>query len=204
MPCAKCGQPMSRSEAGPSAVLCSCEDAEYVEPMPAPANGQRVDLIRHVDNALSIPRQGTPLPACPTNLDLRSMRGRALLFAAMDMPDYTVTANDPVYIRAVAWAMIPETRVSEETGEVSEFVSVCLWDEDGLMAKSSGEQMPMRLMALLQLFTKDEWAKGIPIRIEQYTTKRGRQAHRIKLNTDPLAGAGVPDEEAPPKKNRRK
>lgn len=137
---------------------------------------------------LAIPAQGTAITSCPTNLDLTTFRGKALMLKAGGPSEYELEPGKPLRLIVTHWALMPDTRVDEESGECSEFVRTVLFDADGKTFRTSSAHSPLRLLAMLQLFTDNEWASGIPIIIEARKSKRGRMYHEINIDINERYG----------------
>jgi hypothetical protein len=135
-----------------------------------------------LDARLKAPPQGTPLPACPTNLPMNTLLGRALMLKASGPGDYEVQPGKPLRLMARWWAMIPDSATDEDTGEISEFIRVVLFDADGKSFRTSAAHAPSRLRGLLELVPSEEWQNGVALIIEQRRGKRGRDYHDINLD----------------------
>ena len=154
------------------------EEQEVYSPISMPP---ALDTFRRANQDLR-PVAGTPLSQCPTNLDMGTFLGKAMMFKAQGASQMNVTPEAPLRFRARHWAMIPDSRVSEKTGEIREFVSVVLFDIDGRCFKSSGVASPFRLLALLQLYSEGEWMEGIPILVRAIPKPGRAPMHSIEID----------------------
>lgn len=141
-----------------------------------------------VDRALFVPKQGTPITQCPSNIDLNTFHGKALLMKAGSPAELDIKGDQPLFMSAVAFVMFPDQQTDEETGETSEFVRLVLFDADGKHFRTSSVSGPFRLRTMLELFTPKEWTEGIPLVIKARVGKRGRTYHDINIDTSKRYG----------------
>lgn len=140
------------------------------------------------NRAVTIPTHGMRINECPTNLDLATMRGKAMMLKAMSPSDLEVDVMQPVRITATNWVLIPDQSVDEETGEVSQFIRTVFIDANGTIFRTSSAHSPFRLRAMLELFNEKEWAVGIPLVIGVRKSKRGRLYHDFQIDTEDRYG----------------
>jgi hypothetical protein len=167
------------SKPKPNGLVPSQPSPEPVEETGHEANNRVVELV---NRALSVPKQGTRITLCPTSLDLNTIRGKALMLKASSPGDYDVKPGVPIRLIVCHWAVIPDTQVDEETGELHEFVRTVLYDAEGKTFRTSSAHSPMRLCAMLELFSPAEWANGIPVIVVARQSKRGRVYHDVEVD----------------------
>jgi hypothetical protein len=158
------------------------ETAGPLEPSP---------LTQPAANGALVPRRptqpltmDTPITECPTSLDLQSARGRALAFAAGNPADYAFDGDKPVQITAFDWLIYPDETTDAETGEVRQFARVVLFDRLGRFFKTTSQFAPRRLQAAVQLFTPEDWRRGVTFIVSQRRGKLGRTYHDIRVLVD--------------------
>lgn len=154
---------------------------EIADDVPSIDNDTR-QIIVLPDKRIAVPKPNTPLMECPTNLDLTTQRGKALLIKSEGGRDYEHDGIEQVRIRVTHYLMKPTEVVDENTGEVREFVEVVLYDANGKMYRTSGVAAPRRLRALFEVFSPAEWADGIPLVITPRPSKRGAPWHDIQVD----------------------
>lgn len=132
------------------------------------------------------PPQGCSLIACPGNIDSSTQRGKALLLKARGPGDIAITAEKPARIVATHWLLIPEQRVDEKTGEISEFVSLVFLDQQGRSLKTTAAHAVHTVRAMLDLYTPAEWSAGIPIVITPRLGKRKTIWHDIQIDMETM------------------
>jgi hypothetical protein len=144
----------------------------------------KVNVVpRNTDYNPMIPKAGTALANCPTNLDLTTKKGKALAIAAGNPSDLEPDKNGVLKIRATHYIIFPDVRMDEETGEMSEFCRTVFFTKEGDIFRTSAQHGPARLGALLSLYTPAEWIDGIPLLIRVRKSKRDRFYHDIRVDT---------------------
>lgn len=133
-----------------------------------------------------VPVQGTPLPLCPHNIDMNTHRGKALMLKAgspgtIDMPDAgTLKMVCHNYI------IIPDSQIDEKTGELKEFARCVFFDARGETFRTTAAHGPYRLKALCDMYTDEDWQRGIPLVISVRKSKRGTTYHDIQIDIEAL------------------
>lgn len=131
-------------------------------------------------------RSGSDLPVteCPTNIDLRTAEGKALVMSAGNPSDYDFDNNREIRINAVHYLAFGERREDEETGELREFAVLVLFDRDGQFAKTTSAYALGRLKAALRLYSADDWSAGITWLIRERVSRRTKRTyHDIRTVT---------------------
>lgn len=127
----------------------------------------------------------TQLADCPTNLDLTTDRGKALAFNALGESDYAINAGEQVRIKATNYLVYPGESVDDETGEVSQYAWLVIFDASGKFVKTTSEVITQRLALALKMFSKSEWEAGIPLVIIPRQSRRtGRTYHDVRRDLD--------------------
>jgi hypothetical protein len=133
-----------------------------------------------------VPRQGTPLALCPSNIDYGTQRGRALAIKAGSPQDIVMPEDGVVRIVCVNYIIVPDSRIDEKTGEIREFAQCCFFDSAGRHFRTSAAHGPFRLKAICDLYSDAEWQRGIPLRISVRKSKRGTMYHDIQIDLEAL------------------
>jgi hypothetical protein len=175
------------------------ENLNYVPPPPPPAPEPSRELVYAGDDrheqlayAVKLYRTGRPyLRHCPTNLNLGTTRGRAMLANAAQPGELALVPGHALRVRVHWWVVMPDRSVNPDTGEVSDFMRTCLIDAAGKVYRTSSEYAPGRVSALQDCFTPEEWERGIPVVIEGRPSKRhpGGTAHYISVDMEALPDA---------------
>lgn len=151
------------------------------EPGPALAvhrQAEKPNGILHVN-------QDTVLANCPTNLDLSTPRGKALAFNALGESDYEISQAVPTRIDAVSYLVYPCTMWNEETGEISEFSWIVLFDKLGKIVKTTSDIVKQGIVQLLSMYSPAEWASGIKLMVEPRVSRKSKRIyHAIKIDMD--------------------
>lgn len=167
------------------------EDAPPIVDAPeAPLAVTTVCVLPGVYGGLAIPRIDTAPQLFPRTFALGDYHGKAMLMAAANPSDYKPDQNGVVRIRVRHWIVLPDQRITEETGEVRDFPRTVLFDAQGKHFRTSAPHAPQRLYAAMQLFEAEEWARGIPFVISLRRGLRGRDYHDIRLDTDTQSEGG--------------
>lgn len=162
------------------------------EPVTAPPSSEPTEMVDSKGQivtadrkTVAVPTQQTPLSECPTSLDIRTKRGKALLIAAGNPGSFEMSGNGVVKIRATDWLLMPDFGTDPETGEYKEYVRLVLFDKSGNTYRTTSAHGPKRLAAMLQLYSRDEWDMGIDITItERRSRKTSRTYHDIRVDWD--------------------
>lgn len=133
-----------------------------------------------------IPRQGTSVIHCPGNIDSSTPRGKALLLKASGPGEYTLPESGVLKLRVTHWLILPDSQADEKTGEVREFCRTVLFDAAGKHFRTTAAHGPFRLRAMLDLYSPQEWAAGIPLVIMVRKSKRGTTYHDIQIDLESL------------------
>lgn len=143
-----------------------------------------MEIAEDEQTGLVVPNARTNVAHFPTNIDTNTMRGKATLLRVMGPSEYKIEAGQCLPMLATHWLMMPDVVADEKTGEVREIVRVVLIDKHGKHFRTSSAHMPFRLRALLELFSAEEWADGIPLIISTRpsTKHRGSVYHDIQID----------------------
>lgn len=117
----------------------------------------------------------------PTSLRWDDPHDRSLIFAAGNPGDYQLDQQGVCEIIAVDWLLMPDEGEDPETGEVSQFVRLVLFDRDGKFFRTTASHARRRLKAALELYGPDEWADGVRFRITSRIGQRKRAYHDIRI-----------------------
>lgn len=149
------------------------------------ADGTPTAIVRRSALPL-LPKPETPLTECPTNLDLSTDVGKALLIAASSPPTMKVKKTGSVSIMAVGYLITGDEAADESTGELRQFTRVTFVDAQGDTVATTSPHAPAKALALLALFSPERWRDGIPIIICERKSDRGTTYHDIKLDVSLL------------------
>lgn len=130
----------------------------------------------------------TPITECPTNLDPKNPKHRALLFDAGNPADHKIDSDNRCVITATHWLIYPEEREDEETGEVRQFAVVVLFDKDGRFFKTTSQYGPRKMKAAIELFKSSDWERGVTFIITVRIGQRKRPYHDIRVVVDEQIG----------------
>jgi hypothetical protein len=127
----------------------------------------------------------TPANQWPTSLDASVPEQCAAIFNAGNPPDVSVGLGEVITFVAVHWLIYLEEFEDEETGELRPGPVLTLYDRDGRTFRTTSQFAPRRLKAALELYSKNEWIKGITFVIRDRPSKRpGRHYHDIRIVVD--------------------
>lgn len=138
-----------------------------------PPGGMPTGSVSHVRASRLAPTPGCSIRECPTNLDLDSEQGKALAVAAGNPADIVIGEDGTCRIDAVAFIVFPDERADPDSGEVSVFARVVLFDKDGRTFRTTSAFAPSRLAAILDLYGPERWKTGIPIVIRERKSRTG-------------------------------
>jgi hypothetical protein len=159
------------------------KEAPAITPVPATEERQIVPLPNGMVPTMPNIRAGGALAHCQTNLDIVSLSGRALLLASRSAGDVTFDANGVAQICATHWAVFPDSGADPDTGEVTHFVRVILFDANGRTYRTTSEHASNWLSDAVGMFSDSEWEIGIPIVIQQRRSpKTGRTYHDFRID----------------------
>lgn len=127
-----------------------------------------------------IPTMDTPLSACPTNIDISTDGGKAMMMAAGNPCDIQFGSDGVATIVATHYLIYPTERVDEDTGELSQYCCTVLFDSQGRTLRTTAAHAPHRIAAACDLWGPDDWASGITFTIRQRMGKMGRTYHDIR------------------------
>jgi len=137
------------------------------------------------------PETGTPLLECPHNIPIHTPEGKRLMFAAgnpADLvidPDHKDERGRPYIVIAVRyWLIYPDEFIDPDSNELTFGCRTVLVTSSGETFKTSSGHAPSRLAAACEMFSPEEWAAGIKIRITERKSrnpKRQSPYHDIRL-----------------------
>lgn len=131
-----------------------------------------------------IPRHGTPIAGCPTNLDLRTEAGRAMLLAALGEGDVDVATMNGSPFPTSHYLVTPGESVDPETGEVSNYPRLVLISPEGKTLVTTSIVVPHRLAAVLDLWGPGPWEPPLPLLVMERRNRRtGRTYHELRMGT---------------------
>lgn len=163
-----------------------------LEPSPLPPAATR-GLIERPNHNWGIDLS-TPMDRCPTNLDLTTKRGRALLASAAGIQDYRLQGKDHIVIKATNYIAYASEMEDEKTGEMTVRKVTCLIDADGKIYKTTGFAAFDVLRAAAVLYTAEEWERGINFVISWKDMPSGHRAHDVRVLIDADDVIGPPSE----------
>ena len=152
-----------------------------IEPddIPSPANNLPAPVPRH---GRLMPDRAASLPNCPTNLDLTTDQGKALLFNSLNPGDVDFDEHGVAHITATHYVVYPDQGTDPETGEVHEFNRTVLIDRDGHTYRTTSAHAPHRIAAALDLFGADAWQRGIEFVIQERVSRKTRRTyHDVRI-----------------------
>lgn len=133
-----------------------------------------------------VPAQGTPIAACPSNIDVSTARGKALLLKGSSPGELSIPDGGELRMVATHWLIVPDTQVDEKSGELKEFCRTVLFDVRGQHFRTTAAHGPFRLRSMLELYSPQEWAAGIPLVVSVRKSKRGTTYHDIQIDLEAL------------------
>lgn len=127
---------------------------------------------------------GDPPERWPTNLDLATERGRAILLNATNPPSIQMREGESVRMRLrhyVCWVAEVEDR--EHPGELSVVPKCCLISTDGQTFVTSSAYAKDKMANMSAVFSQARWERGIPIIVREHHSERTkRDSHVIDLD----------------------
>jgi hypothetical protein len=124
-----------------------------------------------------IPQNGTPVRACPTNIDLDTEEGGCLLMDALGDPDYQVPDMKGEPFMARWYIVTPAESVDQETGEISYFPRTVFISPDGKTLVTTSTVVPHRLAAVLEVRGPGPWEPPLPLIIRERRNRDGKGIH---------------------------
>lgn len=116
------------------------------------------------------------------NWDTRTFAGRAKLVNAMNPGTLELGTEGRVELRAAWYCIYPDEETDEETGELKQFTRTVLISPTGQTFRTTSEHISRKVPAIFALFTPEEVAAGLPIRIsERKSRKLGQTYHALEL-----------------------
>jgi len=128
------------------------------------------------------PLPGTPLSGCPTSLDLTTEEGKARAINGLGEPDVAFAGASEIEFEMTDFLIHPVSKVDEETGELSEFTRLVLWDSKGQTFATTSMVVPHRLAAIFSLYPAERLRQGLRLLlVERKARKTGRTYHDLKV-----------------------
>ncbi len=124
-----------------------------------------------------VPALGTPILQCPSNLDMTTFEGRAAAINAVGTADLQLDDNGACNFLATNYLVYRVERTDPETGELHQYPRTVFYTKDGLTFATTSIVVPDTLLALLAMFTDEDWQAGIPLRIVTVTNPRTKRSH---------------------------
>lgn len=130
-----------------------------------------------------VPQPDTPMLQCPTNLDVRTIAGRAMVFKGTSPGDlnHILREKGEIRMRVTCYLCFHDQTVDEDSGEISGYTRTVLYDCDGQTLRLSGDHIPHRVAAMTDLFSPQEWEGGLEIVVKVRRSARGRDYHDIRM-----------------------
>ena len=110
------------------------------------------------------------------------------MFAAGNPADHRIDSTNTCMVTAHHWLAYPDEREDPETGEVRQFATIVLFDKHGKFFKTTSAYAPRRLKAAIELFTPEDWARGVTFLITVRLSSQKRPYHDIRVVVDDLPG----------------
>jgi hypothetical protein len=126
---------------------------------------------------------GQDVRTLPTNLDLSTFRGRALLSAAASPGDLDLT-NGEVRFRATHYVVMLDQAPDRNTGEIRTFPRVAFITATGEIFRTTAAHGPSKIKSFTELFTVEEWARGIPLVVRERKSKDPNKGSYHDINPD--------------------
>lgn len=151
--------------------------------MPRTPQSQRYEVAESGD-LRSLVTPDTPIDRCPTSLDLANPKHAALAIEAVGVPDVQLDQTGKCVIKATHYLVFGDWRTNEQTGEMEPIISTALIDADGRIFRTTGVYAPRAVRVAAELFSRQEWERGITFVISERMTRDRRVAHHISVLVD--------------------
>lgn len=132
----------------------------------------------------------TPIERCPTSLDLANPRHVALAVEAVGVADVQLGPEGRAVVRACHYIIFGDWRTSEQTGAPEPIICTALIDREGRVFRTTGVFAPRAVRVAAELFSRQEWERGITFVITERMTRERRVAHHISVLVDAEDGTG--------------
>lgn len=190
LPLSACGRTAIPHCTTPYTETIMSDDSDYVPDLGngAPvANRLPAEYVNHLRPPSDVvPAPGTALALCPHNIDMSTQRGKALMLKAGSPGELEVKDDKPLRMLAVSYLIMPDSQIDDKTGELKEFVRCVFFDAAGRHYRTTAAHGPFRIKAMCDLYTDDEWQRGIPLIISVRKSKRGTTYHDIQIELEAL------------------
>lgn len=151
---------------------------------------QRYEVPENSD-LKSLVTPDTPIERCPTSLDLANPRHVALAVEAVGVADVQLGAEGKAIVKATHYIIFGDWRNNEQTGAPEPIICTALIDKDGRVFRTTGVFAPRAVRVAAELFSKQEWERGITFVITERMTRERRVAHHISVLVDAEDGTGA-------------
>ena len=129
-----------------------------------------------------VPRQDTPLSRCPSTIDSSTEMGKSQLLAATGTADIIVEGGKGITITVSGYIVFPDSRVDEDSGEISNFTRTVLLCTDGKTFATTSEVVLKRLQAICQIWGRGPWHPPLTIHVAcRVGRKSGRMFHDLRV-----------------------
>lgn len=191
------GKPSKEAQAVAEAVL-SAKREQAAPPAPAAANGvipepalpETVAPRRERAGHIVLPLQTDPPERWPASFDVQSDEGKARAMNAAVRPDLEIDPEHPFSFHFTDWLIMPESQVDEDTGEVSEYLSLIFFLPGGQRVKTTGRVVMERLAKWLACWPGGEWRNlEVTIFVLNSRKNKAQTYHEATVRWMPLAGA---------------
>lgn len=108
--------------------------------------------------------------------------GRKMLIQASNPGDLEIGKDGTLRVTVYHWLVMPASHTDEDTGEISEYTSVVLFDREGRHYKSASAYAISRLSIMVGLYQREEWDGGIPLVIRERKGRSGRTYHDWRID----------------------
>lgn len=120
----------------------------------------------------------------PTNLDISKDSHKALFLNSLTVHDITLEVGECFDMDIYAYVAHPLSKVDEETNIVKYLVRMVLIGVNGKFFATTSGVVISRVNIMSQLYTPEQWAKGIPVTLTARKSKRpNRVWHDITIRT---------------------
>lgn len=125
-------------------------------------------------SGLALPKADDPPCKWPMSFERLDNEALVAIANAQLRADTEITLEKPATIRLHDWVVMPSDQLDEETGELHQFLTLILWDEQGRTVKTTSSVVMRRLGTWLQLWPDRQW-RHLEITISTYASRKNPQ-----------------------------
>lgn len=144
---------------------------------------ERYDVAEYGD-LRSLVTPDTPIDRCPTSLELSDPKHAALAIEAVGVADVQLGPEGRAVVKACHYLIFGDWRTNEQSGAPEPIICTALIDREGRVFRTTGVFAPRAVRVAAELYSRQEWERGITFVISERMTKDRRVAHHISVLVD--------------------